>query len=234
MPREARRDPAPDVAPSPRVDALADASSFGMIGLLGQGTSRVTSAGEFARGAGADDLAISGELWGRLTSEAWGWGDLALTGVGEGGGGTGEGIGIGQIGTLGHTYGPPGWGLGGEGSKRLKDTHRVRSYICRGYGCSISGRLPAEIIRRIVRQNFGRFRACYEAGLVRNPALAGTVSARFVIGRDGAISNVGLAGSTLPDADVTSCVVRGFYGISFPVPDGGIVFVTYPIAFSPE
>jgi hypothetical protein len=98
----------------------------------------------------------------------------------------------------------------------------------------VSGRLPPEAIQRIIRQNFGRFRACYEAGLQRNPSLHGTVSTRFVIGRDGAVSNVSDGGSSMPDPAVTSCVHRAFYGVSFPQPEGGIVTVTYPIVFSPE
>ena len=96
----------------------------------------------------------------------------------------------------------------------------------------VSGRLPPEVIQRIVRQNFGRFRLCYENGMRGNPSLAGRVAVRFVIGRDGAVSNVGNGGSDLPDAAVVSCVVRAFYGLSFPQPDGGIVTVTYPIVFT--
>ena len=98
---------------------------------------------------------------------------------------------------------------------------------------SVNGRLPAEVIRRIVRQNFGRFRMCYEQGLGRNPNLEGRVGVRFVIGRDGAVSNVGNGGSDIPDSAVVSCVVNAFYGLSFPQPEGGIVTVTYPIMFSP-
>ena len=37
----------------------------------------------------------------------------------------------------------------------------------------VNGRLPPEVIQRIVRQNFGRFRLCYENGLRNNPNLAG-------------------------------------------------------------
>lgn len=98
---------------------------------------------------------------------------------------------------------------------------------------SISGRLPPEIIQRIVRQNFGRFRLCYENGLRNNPNLLGRVSVRFVIGRDGAVSNVSNAGSDMPDGAVVSCVVRAFYGLSFPQPEGGIVSVVFPIMFVP-
>jgi hypothetical protein len=98
---------------------------------------------------------------------------------------------------------------------------------------SVNGRLPAEVIRRIVRRNFGRFRMCYEQGLARNPNLEGRVAARFVIGRDGAVSNVSNGGSDLPDSGVVSCVLSAFYGLSFPQPEGGIVTVVYPIMLAP-
>lgn len=98
---------------------------------------------------------------------------------------------------------------------------------------SVSGNLPPEVIQRIVRQNFGRFRLCYENGLRNNPNLQGRVSVRFVIGRDGAISNVGNAGSDMPDSGVVSCIVRAFYTMSFPQPESGIVTVVYPLKFSP-
>jgi hypothetical protein len=91
---------------------------------------------------------------------------------------------------------------------------------------------PPEAVQRIVRQNFGRFRACYDDGLKRNPALAGRVTTRFVIGRSGAVSSVGDGGSDLPDAAVKSCMQRAFQSISFPEPEGGIVTVVYPIVFS--
>jgi hypothetical protein len=98
---------------------------------------------------------------------------------------------------------------------------------------SVSGRLPPEVVQRIVRQNFGRFRLCYENGLRNNPNLQGRVAVRFVVGRDGAVSNVGNGGSDMPDGGVVSCVVRAFYGLSFPEPERGIVTIVYPIMFSP-
>jgi hypothetical protein len=98
---------------------------------------------------------------------------------------------------------------------------------------SVSGRLPPEVIQRIVRQNFGRFRLCYEKGLEKNPALEGRVAVRFVIGRDGAVTSVTNGGSDLPDDAVIACIVRSFNALSFPQPEGGIVTVNYPIMFSP-
>ena len=98
---------------------------------------------------------------------------------------------------------------------------------------TISGRLPAEIIQRIVRQNYGRFRNCYEQGLSRNPNLEGRVQVRFIIGRDGSVSNVHSGDSDLPDSGVVGCVISAYYGLSFPEPEGGIVTVVYPIMFQP-
>jgi len=97
----------------------------------------------------------------------------------------------------------------------------------------VTGRLPPEVVQRIVRQNFGRFRMCYEQGLTQNPGLEGSVSVRFVIGRDGSVSNVSEGGSTLAAMSVRSCVQQAFYGLAFPQPEGGIVTVVYPIQFSP-
>src|SRR5262249_37300578 len=36
---------------------------------------------------------------------------------------------------------------------------------------TVTGNLPPEVVQRIVRQNFGRFRLCYENGLRNNPTL---------------------------------------------------------------
>ncbi|MEI9951724.1 MAG: AgmX/PglI C-terminal domain-containing protein [Pseudomonadota bacterium] len=95
------------------------------------------------------------------------------------------------------------------------------------------GHLPSEVIQRIVRQNFGRFRSCYEQGLRRNPQLTGQVKVRFVIGSNGTVSSASNAGSELPDAEVVSCSVKAFYGLKFPAPEGGAVVAVYPFMFSP-
>lgn len=100
---------------------------------------------------------------------------------------------------------------------------------------TVNGRLPPEVIQRIVRQNYGRFRLCYENGLKTDPTLQGKVAVKFVIASDGSVSTASEDPSTtLPDKTVVSCVVRGFSGLSFPAPEGGgIVTVVYPVIFSP-
>jgi outer membrane biosynthesis protein TonB len=97
----------------------------------------------------------------------------------------------------------------------------------------INGRLPPEVIQRIVRQNFGRFRNCYESSLRTNPSLQGRVAVKFVIGRDGAVTTASDGGSDLPDQSVIQCVTRSFTNLSFPSPEGGLVTVVYPLIFNP-
>jgi pSer/pThr/pTyr-binding forkhead associated (FHA) protein len=220
-----------------RQAALREAVEFGMIGLLNTGAAGDPNAPTAPWGRdtslGTDDISARGNMWGDEIGDAFGAGGLGLSGIGEGGGGRGEGIGLGNIGTLGHGAGV-GTGQGfGAGHGRLGGSHKTSAPKVRMGATTVSGRLPPEVIQRIVRQNFGRFRMCYEQGLARNPNLEGRVAARFVIGRDGAVSNVSNGGSDLPDSGVVSCVLSAFYGLSFPQPEGGIVTVVYPIMLAP-
>jgi hypothetical protein len=226
--------------PEPRLgrnEALQAAATFGVIGLLNGGGGADPNAPTAPWGTdealGRDPLSARGSMWGDDLGAAAGAGGLGLSGIGEGGGGRFQGVGLGSVGTIGR-----GSGLGdgngfGNHHGTLAPGHRVASPTVRVGTTSASGRLPPEIIQRVVRQNFGRFRLCYEDGLRRNPNLQGRVAVRFVIGRDGAVSNVGQGGSDLPDGAVVACVQRAFYGLSFPPPESGIVTVTYPISFNP-
>lgn len=182
---------------------------------------------------GPDAANGMGDLWGDQIGDVAGTG-LGVSGLERGGGGPGAGIGMGMIGTcMGvNCYGNGKDGMGSSiGRNKLERTPQPPS-IRMARETTVSGRLPADVIQRIVRQNYGRFRMCYESGLRRNPNLEGRVTARFVIGREGAVSNVSASGD-LPDASVTSCVASAFYGISFPSPEGGIVTVSYPILLTP-
>lgn len=221
-----------------RAAAIEDARSFGLIAMLGGGDPNAPTA-PWGRedSQGLDALSARGNMWGAELGEAGGSGGIGLSGIGDGGGGRFEGIGMGPVGTIGHGNGPgdgsgfgPGFGRSGALGARA---HKPKAPSVRIGSTNVSGRLPAEVIQRIVRQNFGRFRLCYETGLRNNPSLQGRVEVRFIIGRDGAVSNVGNGASDLPDSAVVSCVVRAFYGLSFPRPEDGIVKVGYPIMFSP-
>jgi hypothetical protein len=80
--------------------------------------------------------------------------------------------------------------------------------------------VPVEVLRRILRQNLGRFRACYEKGLERHPNLEGQVKLHFVIESDGSTSNARDDGSRLPDASVVRCMAKAVERLSFPKPQG--------------
>jgi Vault protein inter-alpha-trypsin domain len=200
-----------------------------------------------------------GNMWGDAIGESFGAGGLGLSGIGEGGGGRGEGIGLGNVGTIGHGAGTgsgQGFGSGfgapvasaapiavpapaptsqgfGSGSGRLGRSHRARPPRVRMGMTQVSGRLPPEIIQRIVRQNFGRFRACYQQGLTRDSQMNGRVVVRFVIDRSGKVSTTSNTTSGL-DPTVAACVTDAFRGLTFPQPEGGIITVSYPISFSPD
>ena len=179
-----------------------------------------------------DKSSAMGNLWGSA-GDAFGAGGLGLSGIGEGGGGKGEGIGLGNIGTIGHGAGT-GSGQGfGNGQGRLGGANATRPPQLQQVRVNVTGRLPPEIVQRIVRQNFGRFRLCYENGLRQNPVLEGRVSVRLVIDHSGSVASTQDSGSTLIDKSVVACVIRGFGNLSFPQPEGGQVTVVYDLRFTP-
>ncbi len=116
---------------------------------------------------------------------------------------------------------------------------------------STPGRLAPAKIQAVVRDHFGDLQKCYEDGLGRDPKLAGRVTVRFVINREGSVETSQNAASdpippdavappssttlpAMPDAKVVDCVVAVVKKLKFPKPDGGTVTVVYPFAFSPQ
>jgi hypothetical protein len=231
----------PQDNPTPQLSPREEAVSFGMIGILAGGFASDSPSAPWARdpALGSDPLDAAGAMWGDELADTMGNGGLSLAGLGEGGGGHYQGIGltgIGTIGSMGNCEGPNCMGIGtgvGRSFARAAVGHQDRVPRMRVSEPTVSGRLPKETIQRIVRQNFGRFRMCYEKALGQNPNLEGRVQVRFLIDRNGAVSNALNAGSSLPDSAAVGCVVRAFYGLSFPKPDNGSVQVSYPLMFSP-
>lgn len=215
-----------------RSELLAEARTGGMIALLNDMPAGMLS--EFGRTpsvAGAETFADASMFSGGL-GETAGFGTL---GVGDGSGGPGgTGWGISGIGDgLSGPGGPGGGGWGKRGTGLLPGGHKTKGPTMRVPTVTVGGRMPPEVIQRVVRQNHGRMRLCYEQGLARNPNLEGRVEVRFLIGSDGRVGSAALGSSTMPDSAVSSCVVSAFYSISFPSPDAGTVRVTYPISFTP-
>jgi hypothetical protein len=87
------------------------------------------------------------------------------------------------------------------------------------------------VIIRVVRQQFGSFRRCYEHGLQTNPALAGRVAVKFIIGANGDVTFAADGGSDLASSNVRDCVIARVRSLIFPKPEHGIVTVVYPVIF---
>jgi hypothetical protein len=225
-------------------EELRLAQNFGMAGLLAASmpidADAPTSPWAKDLPKGSSVKSAMGDMFSTDIGDAMGTG-LGLSGNGEGGGGFGQGVGLDHVNTLGGGgggTGPSGFGPGdksgmGIGHGPGGSGHVAKAPILRNPTIESNGRLPAEVIQRIVRQNFGRFRLCYEAGLRANPGLTGRIATKFVIGRDGAVMQASDAGSDLPDQNVVACVVRSFNSLSFPAPEGGVATVTYPLTLSP-
>jgi len=111
-------------------------------------------------------------------------------------------------------------------------------------GDALLGRLSAAGLARVVRGGAGAFQACYEPALRRDPTLRGTVRVRFVVARDGSVSDASDVGQGPPDPlawgraggevamrdqAVSACVVAAFKRLAFPKPEGGTFEATLPI-----
>jgi hypothetical protein len=231
----------PEDATLAREHQLLEAQNFAAIGVLRAAFSSDPNAPVVPWGtvrSGSDDVSKIGMLFGDSIDDGRGSGGLGLQGPGQGGGGTSNAIGISGFGTLGHGFGacdgPHGCSGHGNGFGRVPGGHVSHAPSIRETMPIVCGRIDGEVIRRIVRLNEGRYRACYESGLRTDPSLQGRVTVKFVIDRTGAVGVAADGGSDLPDEAVRRCVVSSFLALSFPSPDSGAVTVVYPIVFSPE
>ena len=219
--------------------ALIEAGNYGAIGALSSVFGSTANApiafdSDSSETIGRDPNNFNGNLMGDHPGDAFGYGGLGMTGTGPGGGGWGDGIGLGTVGGFGHGSGT-GTGMGyGGGGGRVGSGRKTKVVKMIETGTDIQGRLPPEVIKRIIRANFPRFRACYEQGLKKDPGLKGTVAVRFIIDTTGAVESANLSGGSMSDGQVSSCVLGVYRTLSFPEPEGGKVMVTYPIDFQNE
>ena len=218
----------PNGEPTSAYDALREAATFGIIGILAGGIPSEAAAARWGRAATGDP-----GMWGGGIDSLGFAGGLGLSGESGSGDDSGSGISLGNFGSLGRGSSGSGATLGRRRGPAIGVAHTCEGPAT-GCATSVNGRLPPEIIQRIVRQNFGRFRLCYEQGLRTQPGLGGRVTAKFVIDRSGAVAVAQDAGSDLPNPGVVACVVRTFETLSFPQPEGGLVTVVYPIIFDAQ
>ena len=166
-----------------------------MIGLLNTGAGGDPNAPTAPWGRddslGNDPMSARGNMWGDDIGDSFGAGGLGLSGIGEGGGGRGEGIGLGYIGTIGHGAGT-GTGQGfGSGHGRLGGSHpTTRPAGPHGRDArSTVGSRPRSSSASFARTTVASASATRTVCATTRTS-QGRVSVRFVIGRDGAVSNV--------------------------------------------
>lgn len=224
-----------------RARALIESGHYGALTALEDVSSTKTPGpfgGDDAETLGTDARSVVGNLFGGVAGEAGGSGGFGGLGLAGGGGNIFSGIGVGEGGVLGGcgcgwgSFRDFSYGRGVAGSPAIRHETRAAPRIL-DTGGDMIGKLPPEVIKRVIRANFPRFRRCYERGLASDPTLAGTVVVRLIVDATGAVETASLAGGTLDDATVRTCVLGVYATLSFPDPESGKVFVTYPIDFQP-
>ncbi len=226
--REAAREAEPE---APRAEGGVGTRAKGEEGSVGRPAeiAAAPAAGPAEAASAAPPGGALAAPWGRDIGESFGAGGLGLRGAGKSGGGRGEGIGLGNVGAIGHGTGR---GAGKGNASRVGDGAGGPSQVRVG-AMQVSGGLPPEIIQRVVRQQFGRFRLCYERARQQDPHLTGRVAARLVVAPDGSVTSVSNGGSDLPSPAAVACVLQAFERLSFPAPEGGGVQVVVPLFFTP-
>lgn len=225
-----------------KTHALIESGKYGAIGALASVFGATSNAPVSFNGGdesiGKDPNDFNGNMAGDHPGDSFGYNGLGPLGTGPGGGSWFDGVGLNKIGDFGNTCvgGNCGdghdWSTGPGGPKGNKYVPKgVKMYET---NVDMTGKLPPETIKRVIRANFPRFRACYEQGLKKDPGLKGTVAVRFIIDTTGAIESASPSGGSLSDAGVSSCVLGVYKTLSFPEPESGKVMVTYPIDFQSE
>lgn len=151
--------------------------------------------------------------------------DIAGSGdTGTRGGKAGRGVDIGKLGTAG------GGGRKVSSGKKTEASVRGRA---KAETPEVDGELSQGQIARVMRRQIKALRDCYERALKRNRGLRGKLVIRFEIMETGRTANVDFD-DMLGSSDVISCIRRRAKYWRFPKPEGGSVFVAYPIVFTPS
>ncbi len=99
-------------------------------------------------------------------------------------------------------------------------------------GIQVSGRLPPQVVERMIRRHFGFFMICQETTHASGSHFSGVATVRFIIDRTGATAGRPVASSNLKDEAFLKCLENGFSLISYPSPDSGEVTVHYALRFN--
>ncbi len=236
----AQGDARPEDQKLARDHALAEASDFGILQMLGTPDTKAPTVPWGTVMLGSSKESKLGNLWGGDIGDAFGTTYALSDGPSCTGPNCSHGVDLKDVGnltsrTLSQCTGDHCDASGVDHGGPAPRGHQTSAPKLRpDPTISTNGHIDPEIIRRTVRQNEGRMIGCYTDGLRKNPGLEGRVEVKFVIGRDGSVTVAQDGASDLPDPAVRACVVQSFYQMSFAPPKDGTVRVTYPFTFSPQ
>lgn len=140
----------------------------------------------------------------------------------KGAGGTGSLRGGGSL----RASGPGEVGTGERGGERA-----VKGIVKDSAPVDVDGSLDPSVIAREIRGRLGAIKACYEAGLKRNPNIGGKLQLRFEISSVGKVTSADIENDTMHDEEVASCIKARVSTWRFPAPSGGSVQFSYPFIF---
>ena len=217
---KAPRDPEAEAraAAERRARLAADVQRMGVLKILG------------AKGEGGTvaDLVKGGDVSGDAdkvfaqvggVGVASGAGGLRST---KGAGGTGSLRGGGSL----RASGPGEVGTGQRGGERA-----VKGIVKDSTPVDVDGELDPSVIAREIRGRLGAIRACYEAGLKRNPNIGGKLQLRFEVSTVGKVTSAEIENDTMHDSEVADCIKNRVRTWRFPAPSGGSVQFSYPFIF---
>lgn len=96
----------------------------------------------------------------------------------------------------------------------------------------VAGRLPPEVIQRVLRAHSSKARHCYQTALASQPTLTGSLKLELVIGTTGDVTSAKITDGSITDATMRACLVGVYKAVVFPAPDGGEVKVAFPLQFT--
>lgn len=219
----AAKSPSATKAP-PGAKVILSLKNAGLGALIGRVAARAAKNAQLVQTAGVSaENAKAGPALGT-------GGGSALDKLGGGGGGSGEkSQHIGGLATAGKGGGTNAYK--GTGSLAVGNIGSADVGVLEEES-EVDGGLDKEAIARVIRQQLGQIRYCYERQLSANPDLYGKILIKFTIGAAGSVVAQTIGNTSLNNAMVEGCILRRIAGWQFPTPKGGTsVLVTYPFLF---
>ena len=203
-----------------RARLAADVQKMGVLKLLGSRGENGTIA----------DLVKGGDVSADADKVFQQIGGVGVAGAGAGGGlrsakgagGTGSLRGGGSL----RAAGPGEVGTGQRGAE-----HAVHVMVKDSAPMDVDGTLDTAAVAREIHSRLGAVKACYEAGLKRNPNIGGKLVLRFEVSTIGKVTSAEIDQDSMHDDQVASCIKSRVMTWRFPAPSGGSVQFSYPFIF---